>query len=65
MSTAAITAPVRANGHRRLAWGRIPAWVVMGVIMLTTPFPLYWILRTALSSNSPLYGGATSWLPTD
>ena len=65
MSTAAITAPVRANEHRRLAWGRILAWVVMGAIMLTTLFPLYWILRTALSSNSSLYGGATSWLPTD
>lgn len=65
MSTAAITAPVRAKEHRRLAWGRILAWVAMGVIMLITLFPLYWILRTALSSNSSLYGGATSWLPTD
>ena len=37
----------------------------MGAIMLITLFPLYWILRTALSSNSSLYGGATSWLPTD
>ena len=65
MSTAAIAGPVRANEHRRLAWGRILAWVVMGAIMLITLFPLYWILRTALSSNSSLYGGATSWLPTD
>ena len=65
MSTAAVTAPGRANERRQLAWGRTLAWVVMGIIMLTTLFPLYWILRTALSSNSSLYGGATSWLPTD
>ena len=53
------------NAHHRLSWGRACAWGVMGIIMLITLFPLYWILRTALSSNSSLYSGAVTWLPTD
>jgi len=65
MSTAAIAGPVRANEHRRLAWGRILAWVVMGAIMLITLFPLYWILRTALSPPPPLAGGPPLPRPPD
>lgn len=52
MSANTITARQRmrmANAHHRLSWGRACAWVVMGIVMLITLFPLYWILRTALS----------------
>nr|WP_051154704.1 carbohydrate ABC transporter permease [Ruania albidiflava] len=45
--------------------GRIVAWVVMIVLLIITLFPFYWMLRTALSSNSALYANATSWLPVD
>ncbi|WP_022917451.1 carbohydrate ABC transporter permease [Ruania albidiflava] len=51
--------------RRRMSPGRIVAWVVMIVLLIITLFPFYWMLRTALSSNSALYANATSWLPVD
>jgi len=51
--------------RRRVSPGRIAAWVVMIVLLVITLFPFYWMLRTALSSNSALYANATSWLPVD
>jgi len=51
--------------RRRMSPGRIVAWVVMVVLLIITLFPFYWMLRTALSSNSALYANATSWLPVD
>lgn len=48
---------------RRWSPGRIAAWVVMGIILLVTLFPFYWILRTALSSNGALYADPSSFLP--
>lgn len=51
--------------RKPIRWGRIGAWVVMGLIVLVTVFPFYWILRTALSSNGALYANSTSLLPVD
>ncbi|MCT7353474.1 carbohydrate ABC transporter permease [Streptomyces sp. 15-116A] len=51
-AVATTTTPVRTR--RRLSPGRIAAWAVMGVIVLVTLLPFYWILRTALSTNTAL-----------
>jgi multiple sugar transport system permease protein len=48
---------------RRVSPGRVVAWAVMIALVLVTLFPFYWMLRTALSSNSALYSGADSLLP--
>lgn len=48
---------------RRLSLGRVVAWTVMGLLLLVTIFPFYWMLRTALSSNSALYANSASLLP--
>lgn len=61
-NTAESTAP---RARKSLSIGRILAWVFMGVILLITLIPFYWMIRTALSSNAALYSGATSWLPVD
>ncbi|MBA6434650.1 carbohydrate ABC transporter permease [Streptomyces sp. GMR22] len=45
--------------------GRAMAWTVMGLIVLITLLPFYWILRTALSSNSALAGDPVNPLPVD
>ncbi|TFD91785.1 carbohydrate ABC transporter permease [Cryobacterium lactosi] len=37
----------------------------MVVILVITIFPFYWMLRTALSTNSALYANGTSLLPVD
>ncbi|SDQ05119.1 carbohydrate ABC transporter permease [Quadrisphaera sp. DSM 44207] len=43
--------------------GRVLAWTVMVALLVVTMFPFYWMLRTALSSNSALYSESTSLLP--
>jgi multiple sugar transport system permease protein len=54
---------IRRPGPARLSVGRILAWCYLGVIVVITLFPFYWILRTALSSNNALYAGGDSLLP--
>ncbi|WP_347350651.1 carbohydrate ABC transporter permease [Intrasporangium sp.] len=44
-------------------WGRALAWTFMVLMIIVTLFPFYWMLRTALSSNSALYAGSNSLLP--
>ena len=68
VATSPDTAPARplpSRRRRRPSAGRIVAWVVMIVLLAITLFPFYWMLRTALSSNSALYAEASSWLPVD
>nr|WP_245166959.1 carbohydrate ABC transporter permease [Curtobacterium flaccumfaciens] len=51
-------------GHRRRpSLGRVLAWVAMILVILVTLFPFYWILRTALSSNTAINSDPTSLLP--
>ncbi|WP_327726444.1 carbohydrate ABC transporter permease [Streptomyces sp. NBC_00487] len=53
--------PVR----RGFSVGRAAAWTVMGLIVLITLLPFYWILRTALSSNAGLNADPANPLPVD
>jgi multiple sugar transport system permease protein len=53
--------PTRAP--RRFSPGRIIAWTYLGLIVLITLFPFYWILRTALSNNYKLATDPFSPLP--
>jgi multiple sugar transport system permease protein len=46
-------------------WRRTLAWSAMGLVVLVTIFPFYWMLRTALSTNDALAAGAGSLLPVD
>ena len=50
---------------RRINFGKIIAWIVLVILLIITIFPFYWMLRTALSSNSALYANSTSLLPAD
>jgi multiple sugar transport system permease protein len=51
--------------RRRFHPGRVVAWIVMAILLVITIFPFYWMLRTALSSNSALYANSASLLPVD
>ncbi|MFI5960919.1 carbohydrate ABC transporter permease [Streptomyces asoensis] len=64
------TARARRTGRprplrRRPTPGRIAAWALLAVITLVTLLPFYWILRTALSSNSGLAASPGDPLPVD
>ena len=60
----ATTAPSGSGPRpRRFTWGKAVGWTVMIVMIVITLVPFYWMLRTALSSNSALPGGAADPLP--
>jgi multiple sugar transport system permease protein len=60
MTSAPATRRRRAPGA-----GRIVGWTYLGIVMLVTVFPFYWILRTALSNNKALASDPSSLLPVD
>ncbi|RSN16577.1 sugar ABC transporter permease [Streptomyces sp. WAC 01325] len=64
MAAVADTTIVR-RARRRPSPGRIVAWAVMAAIVLITLLPFYWILRTALSSNTALAAHPGDLLPVD
>ncbi|MFC8242583.1 carbohydrate ABC transporter permease [Streptomyces chartreusis] len=64
MAAVADTTTVRRVG-RRPSPGRIVAWAVMAAMVLITLLPFYWILRTALSSNTALAAHPGDLLPVD
>lgn len=49
--------------RRPFSVGRTVAWIYVGIILLVTVFPFYWILRTALSNNYALITDPASLLP--
>ncbi|QYX75486.1 carbohydrate ABC transporter permease [Streptomyces akebiae] len=59
------TRPTVRPAKRRLSVGRAAAWTVMGLIVLITLLPFYWILRTALSTNAGLNADPANPLPVD
>src|SRR3954467_530393 len=55
--------PQRQRAQKGVPWGRIAAWTGMGVLLLITLFPFFWMLRTALSTNADLVSGNQSLRP--
>lgn len=58
-------APAVRPARRRFPLGRAAAWTAMGLIVLITLLPFYWILRTALSSNAGLNADPADPFPVD
>ncbi|WP_053849949.1 carbohydrate ABC transporter permease [Streptomyces sp. NRRL B-24085] len=65
VTTTTTTTRIRPTRRRALSPGRVLAWTAMGAIVLVTLLPFYWILRTALSTNSGLATHASDPLPVD
>jgi multiple sugar transport system permease protein len=63
MSTLASTDRIREK--RGIRWGRIAAWVAMGLLLFVSLFPFYWMIRTALSTNSEIVTGNNQLAPVD
>jgi multiple sugar transport system permease protein len=59
---ASTESPV-AKYRRPFPIGKTAAWTGLILFMLITLFPLYWMLRTALSNNHALFANPGSWLP--
>ncbi|MFJ2263813.1 carbohydrate ABC transporter permease [Streptomyces sp. NPDC087844] len=63
--TATTTTTKVRPERRRLSPGKVAAWTVMAAMVLITLLPFYWILRTALSSNTALAAHPGDALPVD
>lgn len=61
----ASPAPVRRHRIRRFTPGRSVAWLFIGIVLVVTIFPFYWMLRTAFSNNYSLIRDPGSFLPVD
>ncbi|WP_086149512.1 carbohydrate ABC transporter permease [Cellulosimicrobium sp. KWT-B] len=55
--------PAPRRRRRRTTPGRVLGWAVLTLLLVVTLFPFYWMLRTALSTNAALPGGAADPLP--
>lgn len=53
----------RSNRSFTINWGRLLVWLVMIVILFITLFPLWWVLRTALTESKLVFSEAGSLLP--
>ncbi|MCX5599510.1 carbohydrate ABC transporter permease [Streptomyces phaeochromogenes] len=63
--TATTTTKVRRTQRPRITPGKVVAWTVMAAMVLITLLPFYWILRTALSTNTALAAHPGDPLPVD
>ena len=51
--------------HRRALLPLIAGWTVIGLTVVGTLFPFYWMVRTAFSNNRSMFSDPLSLLPVD
>ena len=61
----AATMDQAGNERNGPAPGRILAWVVLGAVLIASLFPVYWSLRSALTSNTSLLDEPANLLPPE
>jgi multiple sugar transport system permease protein len=49
--------------RRPIPWGKILAWAALGLLLLVTLFPFYWMLRTAFTFPTAVFKNTSSLLP--
>lgn len=54
-----------AGGGRQIRIGRAAAWCLLGVILIATLFPVYWALRSALSTNAAIIENPAQVIPPE
>jgi multiple sugar transport system permease protein len=48
---------------QRMSIGKLGAWIFLGVMLFISLFPVFWMLRTALSPNANLFGSKLDLFP--
>lgn len=49
--------------RKKFPWGKLVAWIAMGILLFVTLFPFYWMLRTALTAPKAIFLNTGSLLP--
>lgn len=60
-----ISSPTSGTRSRPFNWRRAIAWTLLAIAIAVSVLPFYWVLRTALSTNSSLAANSASLLPAD
>ncbi len=61
----AQTTLLATDSRKTLSWGRVAAWVVIGLFVVITLFPFVWMLRTALTSRDAIFADTKSLIPAE
>lgn len=61
----AKTQAVPSGQENRINVGKVVTWVIIGLMILITLFPFFWVLRTALTSPNAVYENTGSLMPVD
>jgi multiple sugar transport system permease protein len=48
---------------RPFPWGKLVAWIALGILLFVTLFPFYWMLRTAFTFPTAVFKDTSSLLP--
>jgi multiple sugar transport system permease protein len=46
-------------------WGKLAAWIALGILLFVTLFPFYWMLRTAFTFPTSVFKDTSSLFPVD
>jgi multiple sugar transport system permease protein len=65
LARTAVPSGAPERPRRPIRIGRIVAWTALGLLLLATLFPFYWMLRTSFSSNAALSANSGNLLPVD
>src|SRR5688572_13445135 len=63
MATRVAPSRLMVVGQRRPTLGRIMAWIVLGLIIVVTLFPMWWVVRTSFSTQREIFASPTSLMP--
>ena len=59
----ATVLPARTPKRRRISIGAILGWAALILMLIITLLPLWWVIRTSLSTNRELYANPRMPLP--
>jgi multiple sugar transport system permease protein len=62
VSQTKVLKPAKAEA-RPFPWGTLITWIFVGILIFITLFPFYWVLRTALTDPTAIFGHASELLP--
>ncbi len=58
-----VVAENRTPGHGEGSVGKLVAWIILILVVAITLFPVWWVVRTALTSSSFVFTNPTNLLP--
>jgi len=62
--TTSVESRQALHGPSSITAGRVVVWIILFLVIAVTLFPVWWVIRTALSSSNLIFVNPTKLLPT-